>query len=281
MNIITGYRNEPHVDAQEFRNQNMGTFGSGTYILDVGSKMAATVVSATQITIADGIMIGEGNTAEVAYGTSETLAIDNGSQGMFRTDLIVARYTNNASIEDMELVVIKGTPAASDPATPAHNNGKIADGDSPVDFPLYAVHLDGISITSVERLVDVVSIKGGIDTANAKALEVEDKIPAMTIKTFTWTSIGINSNLAPTYIYGIAQSGYKPVAIAGYEIRNNDGNGKNAGWCVMTKATIGREAVNGSVTDSMKFAIWNQHTSQQAIVKVVFKVFYVSEGALS
>ena len=105
MNIITGYRNEPHVDAQEFRNQNMGTFGSGTYILDVGSKMAATVVSATQITIADGIMIGEGNTAEVAYGTSETLAIDNGSQGMLRTDLIVARYTNNASIEDMELVV--------------------------------------------------------------------------------------------------------------------------------------------------------------------------------
>lgn len=60
MNIITGYRGEPHVTDQQFRNQNMGTFGSGTYILDVGSKMAATVVSATEITIADGIMIGEG-----------------------------------------------------------------------------------------------------------------------------------------------------------------------------------------------------------------------------
>lgn len=283
MNIITGYCAQAHIYPHHDRETNIGIFGDGTHILDVGSKMTATVISANRVDIADGLLVAEGCTAEVARGTAESMTIENGSQGMLRTDLIVARYTKTAStaVEDMELVVIKGTAAASSPATPAHNTGSIADGDSPVDFPLYAVHLDGISITSVERLVDVVSIKGGIDTANAKALEVEGKIPAMTIKTFTWTSIGINSNLAPTYIYGIAQSGYKPVAIAGYEILNNDSNGKNAGWCVMTKVTIGREAVNGSVTDSMKFTIWNQHTSQQAIVKVVFKVFYVSEGALS
>lgn len=283
MNIILGYKNDPHITSQQLRDTNIGIFGSGAHILDVGSKMAATVISATKVDIADGQIVCEGCTAEIAHGTTESLTIANGLQGMLRKDLIVAQYTKNSGtgVENMSLAVKTGTPAASNPATPSYTTGSIADGDTLVEFPLYVVNLDGISITSVERLVDVVSIKGGIDTANAKALEVEGKIPAMTIKTFTWTSIGINSNLAPTYIYGIAQSGYKPVAIAGYEIRNNDSNGKNAGWCVMTKATIGREAVNGSITDSMKFTIWNQHTSQQAIVKVVFKVFYVSEGALS
>ena len=272
MNIITGYRNEPHVDAQEFRNQNMGTFGSGTYILDVGSKMAATVVSATQITIADGIMIGEGNTAEVAYGTSETLAIDNGSQGMLRTDLIVARYTNNASIEDMELVVIKGTPAASDPATPAHNDGLIADGDSPVDFPLYAVHLDGISITSVERLVDVVSIKGDIDSLTERVTEVEGNIPEHIDYTWQYTSIGIGSNLAYSATKNIARTGYTPTGIKGYRILNDDTNGKNSGWCVLPKLWI--------EDNSMQFTIWNQHPNQTAVVKIQIKVEYVSNNAV-
>lgn len=272
MNIITGYRNEPHVDAQEFRNQNMGAFGSGTYILDVGSKMAATVVSATQITIADGIMIGEGNTAEVAYGTSETLAIDNGSQGMLRTDLIVARYTNNASIEDMELVVIKGTPAASDPATPAHNDGKIADGDSPVDFPLYAVHLDGISITSVERLVDVVSIKGDMDSLAQRITDVEARMPEHIDYTLQYTSIGIGSNLVYSATKNIAMTGYTPTGIKGYRILNDDTNGKNSGWCVLPKLWI--------EDNSMQFTIWNQHPNQMAVVKIQIKVEYVSNNAV-
>lgn len=165
MNIITGYKGEPHVTSQQLRDTNIGTFGGGAYILDVGSQMAATVVSANQVDIADGLLVAEGCTAEVARGTTESLAIDNGSQGMLRTDLIVARYTKVAStaVEAMALAVIKGTPAASNPATPAYNTGLIADGDSPVDFPLYRVNLSGISITSVERLVDVVSINGKFD----------------------------------------------------------------------------------------------------------------------
>ena len=178
MKIITGYGAAPHVTEQQFRNQNMGTFGSGTYILDVGSKMAATVVSATEITIADGIMIGEGNTAEISYGTSETLAIDNGSQGMLRTDLIVARYTKNAStsVESMSLVVIKGTPAASNPATPAYNEGRIADGDNPVDFPLYQVNINGISITSVDPLVSTVSVLDAITALQNKITELQSTV---------------------------------------------------------------------------------------------------------
>lgn len=160
MKIITGYRAEPHITAQQDRNVNMGIFGSGTYIVDMGSKMAATVVSANEITIADGLLIAEGCTAEIERGTSESLEIANGSQGMLRTDLIVARYTkaSGTGVEDMQLAVITGTPAASNPADPSYNTGSIASGDTLVDFPLYKVSLNGISIESVTRIPSIVSV---------------------------------------------------------------------------------------------------------------------------
>lgn len=160
MNIIAGYRGEAHITSQQLRNKNIGIFGDGACILAVGSEMAATVISANEVDIADGILVAEGCTAEITRGTVEAMAIDNGTQWMLRTDLIVARYTKNSGtgVEDMQLVVIKGTPAASNPATPSHTTGSIADGDTTVDFPLYEVHLDGIAIDSVVRIPDVVSM---------------------------------------------------------------------------------------------------------------------------
>lgn len=162
MNIITGYRDEPHVTSQQLRNTNIATFGSTAQILNVGSKMAATVISANEIEISDGLLVAEGCTAEIERGVTESLAIDNGTQGQQRIDLIVARYTKDSGtgVEDMSLAVVKGTPTASSPAVPTHNTGSIAEGDSPVDFPLYRVNINGINITSVVRVADITN---GID----------------------------------------------------------------------------------------------------------------------
>ena len=161
MNIITGYRGEPHLTSQQDRNAYIAIFGGAVTILkDIDSELAPTVVSANLIEIADGMLVAEGCTACIERGTSDSLAIENGAQGMQRIDLIVARYTRNAgtAVEDMKLAVIKGTPSATDPAIPAYTTGLIADGDTLVDFPLYKVNISGISITSVERLVEVTSV---------------------------------------------------------------------------------------------------------------------------
>ena len=181
MNIIWGYKADPHITAQQLRNTYIGIFGEDAHILDVGSKLAATVVSATEIQIAGGVMVGQGCTASIEHGVTESLTIANGSQGMQRKDLIVARYSKVAStgVESMALAVIKGTPAASNPATPAYNEGLIADGDSPVDFPLYRVNLNGISITSVERLVDVLSINGKFDDVDTRIDGVDTSTSAI------------------------------------------------------------------------------------------------------
>ena len=181
MNIIWGYKADPHITAQQLRNTYIGIFGEDAHILDVGSKLAATVVSATEIQIADGVMVGQGCTASIEHGMTESLTIANGSQGMQRKDLIVARYSKVAStgVESMTLAVITGTPASSSPAEPSYNSGNIADGDSPVDFPLYRVNLSGISITSVERLVDVVSINGKFDDVNVRVDSANASISAI------------------------------------------------------------------------------------------------------
>ena len=181
MNIIWGYKADPHITAQQLRNTYIGIFGEDAHILDVGSKLAATVVSATEIQIADGVMVGQGCTASIEHGMTESLTIANGSQGMQRKDLIVARYSKVAStgVESMTLAVITGTPASSSPADPSYNSGDIADGDSPVDFPLYRVNLSGISITSVERLADVVSINGKFDDVDTRLDGVDASLSAI------------------------------------------------------------------------------------------------------
>lgn len=201
MTIITGYRGEPHVDSQHDRDTNIGIFGDGTYILDVGSKMAATVISANEVDIADGILVAEGCTATILRGTHEAMAIDNGTQGMLRTDLIVARYTKNSGtgVEDMQLAVVKGTPAASNPATPSHTTGSIAAGDTTVDFPLYEVHLDGISIDSVTCLVNTVAIakstaitalQSALTTLQSSLTTLSDKIGSVAMGTTATTITG-------------------------------------------------------------------------------------------
>ena len=160
MNIITGYRGEPHITGQQDRDINMAVFGAGIYILKSGGKLAATIISANEIQIADGLMIADGCAAEVARGTTESMAIENGAQGMRRIDLIVARYTRDAGtgVEDMQLAVITGTPAASSPAEPAYTSGSIETGDTLAEFPLYRVTLDGITIESVTRIPSFMAV---------------------------------------------------------------------------------------------------------------------------
>ena len=193
MNIITGYRAEPHITAQQDRDVNIGIFGASAKILKgVGSEMAATVISANEVEIADGAFVAEGCTAEIQYGTTESLTIENGTQGEQRIDLIVARYTKNSGtgVEDMQLAVVKGTPAASNPAVPTYNTGTIADGDSPVDFPLYQVNLNGISITSVDPLVSTVSVLDAITALQNKVDNTKLTVVNAPLGTLPFNNVG-------------------------------------------------------------------------------------------
>lgn len=230
MNIITGYTGEPHITSQQNRDVNIGIFGAGVYILKgIGSELAATIISANEIKIADGQLICEGCMAEIAYGTSETLMLENGTQGEQRIDLIVARYTKDSGtgVEDMQLAVVKGTPAASSPAVPSYNTGTIADGDSPVDFPIYKVNLDGISITSVDTLVDTVNISDAIGDLYDKVEVLYEDDLAMRI-TLDRDNVTIAAGQAFIWFGAhVPLAGYRAKSIAGTRLYNATQGGVN------------------------------------------------------
>ena len=182
MNIITGYRGEAHITAQMDRDINRGIFGSDAYVVKLsGSNLSATIVSANEIRIGSGMIVAQGCMAEIPYGTTESLTIANGSQGMQRRDLIVVRYTRNTStgVEDMSLIVKTGTPAASSPSTPAYTSGSIANGATLVEFPLYRVKIDGLTITEVEKQIATME---SLESVKEALTDIDDAFQARALR---------------------------------------------------------------------------------------------------
>lgn len=158
MHLVTGYQGQDHVTAADHGSLYAAIFGNGSYVLDRGNKLAASVISSNKVRISDGDIVLQGRHIRLNEGAAVELTIANGTQGYKRNDLIVARYTRNAStgIEEANLVVIKGTASTSTPANPAYNNGNILTNHAEVvDFPLYRVPLDGITVGTLEQLFDV------------------------------------------------------------------------------------------------------------------------------
>lgn len=172
MNIVTGYVGEPHITAAQDRAANQGSYGEDSYILNVGSKLAATASSATEIHIADGAVSHQGCVGVIDQGTYDVVEISPGSQGYKRIDLIVCRYERNSDTneESLSLVAIQGTPAASNPAVPAHTQGDIQGGDLIADMPLFQVLLNGITIQSITNVANSVLTQAEL-TAAVNALE--------------------------------------------------------------------------------------------------------------
>ena len=158
MEIITGYTGKPHVTAEQDRDVNEGIFDTGSFVLKTGSQLAAELVSNNEIKIRDGVLVIQGCTAVIKKNTYDPVTIANGSQGMKRIDLIVARYNKNeeTKIEEVTLKVIQGTPNASTAAVPTYKTGDIQSGDLVADMPLYKVTLDGLNVTSVDKMFMVI-----------------------------------------------------------------------------------------------------------------------------
>ena len=154
MEIITGFTGAKHVRSEQDRDINIGTFGEESYVLQTGMKMAAEVSSNNEIKIRDGVIMHQGCAASIKKNTYDSVTIVNGSQGMKRIDLIVARYQRNQDDgkEFMRFVAIQGTPAESNPAVPSHITGDIQSGDAVADMPMYKIIIDGLNIVEVQKV---------------------------------------------------------------------------------------------------------------------------------
>lgn len=157
MELVTGRAGSPHITAQQDRQLHQGIWGEEAYILATGNQLEPEVQSSNKILIKDGALMFQGALFSVKVGTTDEITINNGNQGMQRKDLVVARYTYDSSqnIESAEWVVIQGTPAASNPVAPSGTSGDIQAGDATVDCPFMIVNLDGINVTGVDIIPEV------------------------------------------------------------------------------------------------------------------------------
>lgn len=170
MKIMTGKNGAPHVTSQQFRQLVEGTVGQDSYILTSGENLEPELQTNNLLKIRSGMMSHHGNLSVVEIDTYDEVTIQNGTQGMQRIDLVVNRYTRNeeTGIESSDWVVIQGTPAAESPAVPEYTEGNLQNGDLVDDCPVFEVHLNGINVTEVVKLLEV---SPDIPTLNAALFE--------------------------------------------------------------------------------------------------------------
>ncbi|SCH66147.1 Uncharacterised protein [uncultured Dorea sp.] len=250
MEIITGYTGKPHVTSEQDRDVNIGVVGKGSYVLQTGMQLAAEVSSNNEIKIRDGVLMHQGCTASIKKNTYDSLIIINGSQGMKRIDLIVARYEKNQDngIESLDLKVIQGTPAESTPTVPEYTEGDIQAGDYVADMPMYQVIIDGLNITEVKKVCEVAPDIGALKKEIA---ELNSNIKILNSKNDNGHALKV-FNASENLAYGCWDDGL-------YRYGGYYGNGAPSDWAgIMLVSTI---YINGEVNGYLKVA-WDMSMTQ-------------------
>ena len=174
--LVTGSHggDDPHVESKHDALMHAAMLGRGGYILKTRNwTMKPTAKDANNITIPAWDLVVEGRQIYIAAPTD--VNIQSGSQGQKRHDLIVARYALNSGtgVETVTLEAIKGKPSSGTPADPGIETGSIIGGAIVSDLPLCRVNLDGITITSIDTLVNVMQ-------------PLEDVWDSLTQRSTTW-----------------------------------------------------------------------------------------------
>lgn len=174
--LVTGSHggDDPHVESKHDALMHAAMLGRGGYILKTRNwTMKPTAKDANNITIPAWDLVVEGRQIYIAAPTD--VNIQSGSQGQKRRDLIVARYALNSGtgVETVTIEAIKGKPSAATPADPGIETGSIIGGAIVSDLPLCRVNLDGITITSIDTLVNVMQ-------------PLEDVWDSLTQRSTTW-----------------------------------------------------------------------------------------------
>ena len=157
MHLVTGYAGQAHVTAADHGSFYAALVGSGSYVMDKGNKFALSKISNNLIRILDGDLLMQGRHIRIPDAAYVELAVENGTQGYKRSDLVCVRYTKDSDtgVEESNLVILRGNPVAASPADPAYVTGNILDGDLQHDFPLYRLNFNGLDIASIDALFEL------------------------------------------------------------------------------------------------------------------------------
>lgn len=178
MKGITLHKGELHVSAGDAAAMHCGIFGGGSYVLQMGEQFRYELASNNAVKVYSGEGMINGRHFRIPPNEYTEFTIENGNQGVKRRDLLVVRYEiKEDGTESIVPLVLKGTPALN-PADPAYNRGDIYKGDTIVDYPLYRVTIDGISITAVEQLFIIIPSLANVWPVGSIYMSVNNQNPS-------------------------------------------------------------------------------------------------------
>lgn len=166
MHMLEQHMGQDHVSAQDQADENMAQFGSGVYLTKYkDSYPTVEMTSANQLTIGTGSLLVNGR--HCIIDTPEVLSVDNGSSGMTERDLVCVHWkeveaevqaasgddTQTITKEEVDLVIVKGTPASSGATDPEISQDTIRSGVGEAWVPFARITKDGLT-PSVAFTVD-------------------------------------------------------------------------------------------------------------------------------
>lgn len=169
MHMLEQHQGKDHVSAQDQADENMADSGDGVYLAKYkGEYMEVSMESANQLTVSAGALWVNGRFCIV--DPAETLAVDNGSSGMTEYDLVCVHWKEktatqqvalaeggtkevSATVEETELVIVKGDPASSGATDPEISQTTIRAGVGEAWVPFARITKNGLT-PSVAFIVD-------------------------------------------------------------------------------------------------------------------------------
>ncbi|MCD8198252.1 MAG: hypothetical protein LUE24_13990 [Lachnospiraceae bacterium] len=156
--ITDGRGSAAHITSNDIVGKQQASLGTESCVYAVGNKFAYTLVDNNTIEIADGEGSIYGCFWRILPETVEEVTLTTGTQGVCRYDLIVARYTQDATgVESVSLAVLEGEEAASEEeaVAPGITEADIRDTVQTSEYALYKVFINGINVESVTSMMTV------------------------------------------------------------------------------------------------------------------------------
>lgn len=154
---VFAFKGKDHITASQLGRIVEGVAGRGRYVLPTLNRMAAKMQTANKVRVGTGDLVMDGRV--VTNEAAVDLTVESGTSGYKRNDLVVCRYTKNAStgVENFAAEVVKGTPTTGTAADPEVTEGDISTGSASAVMPLWRIPLDGITPGAPVRIAPVAS----------------------------------------------------------------------------------------------------------------------------
>lgn len=187
VNLITGNLFSP-IQASQDSDYQAGTFGEKTQILNVGSKMAVSIVDNSTIRCEDGVLVTrEGRRVQIDNGDVVEWTIPTGTQGTTSYYIVGFRlYTDDESAQlcDTFVQLVSGPGATITEDT-------FRDGAVEIFVSVARVVQNGITLESVESLVPLATT---LDQAKEDISQINSdlsKAPIDVTNLFSINELGI------------------------------------------------------------------------------------------